>query len=206
MPGYPALVAADVLGRTNQTFPKRWVRLVVEGGQSPAEVVASALEKDTVLDISANPCLWGGQMRGTQALLMTRGGLDIERAPDEKSASDFIQAHLIETLSAIGREYIDFYFLQVRRRLEEYQINGALRALESAKQEGHVRFIGLAAEGPGLAVQSVWQFHDAFELLMIKGLEEGLLSLAAERRVGVITEFASGRTMLTPNAPAGVLA
>lgn len=172
------------------------MRLVAVDGRPPSDVVASALEAKTVLDISANPALWGGQMRGTDALLMTRGGLEIERAPDEKTACDLIQAHLIQTLSAIGREYIDFYFLQVRRRLEEYQITGALQALESAKQEGHIRFLGLAAEGPGLAVQSVWQFHDAFEVLLLREPDEGLTGFARERRVGVVTEFASEGTEL----------
>ncbi len=199
-------MATDILGRTNQSFPREWVRLVAVDGRPLSDVVASALEAKTVLDISANPALWGGQMRGTDALLMTRGGLEIERAPDEKTACDLIQAHLIQTLSAIGREYIDFYFLQVRRRLEEYQITGALQALESAKQEGHIRFLGLAAEGPGLAVQSVWQFHDAFEVLLLREPDEGLVGLARERRVGVVTEFASEGTVLTTSVQTGALA
>lgn len=172
------------------------MRIVGLPGQVPADQVASAMAEKTVIDISANPALWGGQMRGTDALLMTRGGMEIERAPDEKAACDLIQAHLIETLSAIGREHIDFYFLQVRRALEEFQINGALQALENAKQEGHIRFLGLAAEGPGLAVQSVWQFRDAFEVLLLKSPDSGLEGLAIERRVGIVTEFESKYTVL----------
>lgn len=176
------------------------MRLVGLPGQLPADQVESALREETVLDISANSALWGGQMRGTDALLMTRGGMEIERAPDEKAACDLIQAHLIETLSAIGREHIDFYFLQVRRALEEFQINGALQALENAKQEGHIRFLGLAAEGHGLAVQSVWQFRDAFEVLLLKEPDSGLEGLAQERRVGIVTEFESEHTVLSPSS------
>lgn len=197
-------MASDILGRTNQAFPKRWIRLVGFPDLMPSDQVASALKDKTVIDISANPALWGGQMRGTEALLMTRGGMEIERAPDEKAACDLIQAHLIETLSAIGREHIDFYFLQVRRALEEFQINGALQALENAKQEGHIKFLGLAAEGHGLAVQSVWQFRDAFEVLLLKEPDAGLQGLAQERRVGVVTEFESEHTVLLPsNSPIG---
>lgn len=198
MPGYPDLVAMDILGRTNQTFPNTWLRLVGASDQTPVEIVNQALTEKTVIDFSANPALWGGQMRGTDALLMAKGGLEIERAPDEKAACDLIQAHLIETLSAIGREHIDFYFLQVRRALEEYQIHGALQALENAKSEGHIRFLGLSAEGPGLAVQNVWQFHDAFEVLLLRDPDQGLEALAKERRVGVVTEFPSDYTQLIP--------
>lgn len=191
-------MATDLLGRTNQAFPKEWVRLITVAGQTPAELTKAAEALGTVIDVSANPALWGGQMRGTDALIMAKGGLDVERTGDEKSACDLVQAHLIETLSAIGREHVDFYFLQVRRALEEYQIHGALQALESAKQEGHIRFVGLAVEGPSLAVQSVWQFHDAFEVILLREPDPGLQALASERRVGVVTTFPSEFVTLTP--------
>jgi aryl-alcohol dehydrogenase-like predicted oxidoreductase len=186
-------VARDLLGRTNLAFPEVWLSLATPLVPSSEtwvqDLVLAALDAKTVIDISSNAGLWGGQMRGTDALLMSRGGLDIERAPDEKGASDLIQAHLIETLSAIGRESIDFYFLRVRRGLEEFQINGALEALSSAKAEGHIRFLGLSCEGPPLAVLGVWQFRDAFEVLLLSEEDtgdQGLVSLARERRVGVV--------------------
>jgi hypothetical protein len=193
------MMASERLGRTNQAFPKVWLRLVGSsefGNRNPEVAQSSPSSLGTVIDISTNPALWGGQMRGTEGLLMSRGGLEIERAPDEKTACDLIQAHLIQTLSAIGREWIDFYFLQVRRGLEEYQIAGALQALESARQEGHIKFLGLSAEGPGLAVQGVWQFHDAFEVLLLSEPDQGLLQLAQERRVGLVTAYPSEHTCL----------
>lgn len=191
--GYPASVAQELLGRTNQAFPKVWLGLGTPAAPSGEtwvqDLVQAAQAEKTVLDISSNPGLWGGQMRGIDALLMTQGGLEIERAPDETGATNLIQAHLIETLSAIGREWIDFYFLRVRRGLEEYQINGALQALSSAKEEGHIRYLGLSCDGPPLAVLGVWQFRDAFEVLFLPGedaVDQGLISLAQERRVGVV--------------------
>ncbi|MES1227687.1 MAG: hypothetical protein ABUL72_03395, partial [Armatimonadota bacterium] len=120
---------------------------------------------------------------------MSMGGLDIERATEQSHATDLVQAHLIETLSAIGREYLDFYFLRIRRGLEEFQINGALEAIEMAKQEGHIRFIGLACDGPPLAALGVWQFHDAFEVVLTRDKDayDTLAPLARERRVGIVT-------------------
>lgn len=191
------MMASERLGRTNQTFPKVWLRLVAspEIGDLSSHI-ATASAQGTVLDISSSPALWGGQMRGTESLLMVKGGWEIERAPDEKTACDLVQAHLIQILSAIGREWIDFFFLQVRRGLEEFQITGALQALESARQEGHIKFLGLSAEGPGLAVQGVWQFHDAFEVVLLNEPDDGLVQLAQSRRVGIVTAYPSEFTEL----------
>jgi len=191
-PGYPPQVANEVLGRTNRVFPSVWLSLASPSENAgegwPGRLVEAALAANTVIDISHNPALWGGQMRGTEACLMSMGGLEIERATETSHATDLVQAHLIETLSAIGRDYIDFYFLRVRRGLEEFQINGALEALEMAKQEGHIRYIGLACDGPSLAVLGLWQFHDAFEVLLVRDDEayQTLAPIARERRVGII--------------------
>lgn len=154
-------------------------------------LIQNALNTKTVIDVSSNAGLWGGHMRGTSALLMTQGGLEIENSPDAKSACDLVQAHLIETLSSIGREWVDFYFLRVRRGLEEFQIEGALQALAGAKEEGNIRFVGLACEGPGLAVQGVWQFHDAFEVVLVHEIDQGLMWMAQERRVGIVVANAA---------------
>lgn len=135
-------------------------------------------------------------MRGTDAALMTRGGADIVNAADEPGAGNLVSAHLLETLSGIGREYIDFYFLRIRTALEEFQLNGALEALEAARDEGLVRYFGLAAEGSGFAVLGSWQFRDAFEVLLVPDRTEDeasystLVPLARERRVGVVRRFA----------------
>jgi hypothetical protein len=145
----------------------------------------------TVLDISAGPAVLGGFLRGTSSPLMQIGGRDIESAADEAGAGNRIQAHLIETLSAVGRESIDFYFLTVRQALEEVQIQGALAALEMARQEGLVLHIGLCAQGSPLSALGLWQFNDAFEALLVPGQPEFLQTLgplASQRRVGVVVE------------------
>lgn len=177
-------------------FPSLWASLAVPStgfqSESPADIVAVCREHGLPMSIASQPALWGGSLRGGTDVLIQSGTLQIEKATSEDHATDLVQAHLIETLSAVGRETIDFYFLPIRRALEEYQINGALAALEFAKQEGHVRFLGLKADGPGLAVLGMWQFHDAFEALWVKkplfeaDTYETLVPLAQQRRVGVL--------------------
>ncbi|RYG41666.1 hypothetical protein EON79_20360 [bacterium] len=186
-----------VLGRTNRAFPPVWLALGVPSAPEETEpMLALAREAGVPLDITAQPGLWGGRMRGSEDFFSVIGPSHHERATEHSHAIDLTQAHLIETLSAIGREWIDIYWLRIRRPLEEFQIDGALEALESARQDGHVRYLGLACDGPGLSALSVWQFHDAFELLMVDGSDENeayrtLSSFAAERRVGIVHRVAS---------------
>jgi hypothetical protein len=181
---------SNVLGRTNVEYPKVWASLGVSGENTPEELVSAVRELRIPIDISSQPALWGGFLRGGEDVLVQRGTTHYERANSQDHATDLMQAHMIEVLSSIGREMIDFYFLRVRRAVEEFQINGVMAALEFAKQEGHIRHIGLLADGPSLAVQSVWQFHDAFEVVLLPSQPEqelkALIGLAQQRRVGIV--------------------
>jgi hypothetical protein len=187
-------VSHGLLGRTNREFPSVWLSLSPPRHREDlADLVSAALEAKVPIDITSSPGLWGGQMRGTDAFLTCISSFDYEHANDERHAADLVQAHLIETLSCIGREHFDIYFLRIRRAVEEYQISGALEALEAARQEGHIRYIGLCCDGPSLAILGAWQFHDAFDVILTprNHLDEEayhtLAPLAKERRVGVIT-------------------
>ena len=179
-------------GRTNEIFPARWLSLTTVSDPtrktSPIQLVESALKAHTVIDITSNPALWGGQMRGTDATLMAVGSSDLERAQDEQQAHDLVQAHLIEVLSAIGREHLDFYFLRIRQPLQEFQISGALIALESCRQEGNVRFTGVSIESIPASLNLI-QFHDAFEALIVnQGASSAPLKLLAKsRRMSILT-------------------
>lgn len=186
-----------MLGRTNAAFPRVWLSLSVPDGgfrdSSPTDLAHAARATGLPIDISTQPALWGGPLRGGEDTLVTFGGRFLTSAHDERNALDLTQAHLIETLSAIGRETIDVYALTVRRPLEEWQINGALEALESARQEGHIRHFALHAEGSGHAALGLWQFHDFAELLFVPKSPRdtaaygNLAPLAGERRVGIVT-------------------
>ena len=115
-------MADSVLGRTNRAFPPVWLSLSLphESGEAAIDaLVRSARAANVPLDISGNPALWGGRMRGDdEAFLMQMSTSGYERATDDRHAGDLIQAHLIETLSSIGREWIDVYFLRVRRAVD----------------------------------------------------------------------------------------
>jgi len=133
-------------------------------------------------------------MRGGDDWVALTGSRDYENATDSTHAIDLVQANLIQLLSAIGRESVDFFFLPVRRTVEEFQIAGALEALESARQDGHIRFLGLQCVGSPFAALGVWQFHDAFEVVRMRRSQsdheayDTLSPLARERRVGVVTD------------------
>lgn len=166
----------------------------------------SCLQHGAPIDATGNTALWGEAFRGQQAEFIAFGGLEIETAQDEKHAADMVQAHLLQVLSALGRESLEVYALRVRRAVEEFQIRGALSALENSREEGLLRFFGLKAEGPSPAILSVWQFHDAFELLFCHRSDESqeswemLSRMAGQRRVGVVaTDTASQEgTVLMP--------
>ena len=190
-------MADTLLGRTNRAFPPVWLSLSMPhaGGEAAIDALAaSARGANVPLDISGNPALWGGRLRGDDSLFLTAISTNgYERANDDRHAMDLVQAHLIETLSAIGREWIDVYFLRIRRAVDEAQLSGALEAMELARQEGHIRHLGIVCDGPSLATLGMWQFHDAFDLLLVPRNHHDdeayrtLAPLARERRVGVVT-------------------
>lgn len=191
-----------------------WLALGVPSAPDETDALLEIARGAAVpLDITAAPGLWGGRMRGSEDFFSIVGTSHYENATEHAHAIDLTQAHLIETLSAIGRDWIDIYWLRVRRPLEEFQIDGALEALGSARQDGHIRYLGLACDGPGLSALSVWQFHDAFELLLLPRSSEDeafstLSSQAIDRRVGVVSRVASAgevreRPVLVPVRNAG---
>lgn len=163
-------------------------------GENPQQALRDLLQYTVAarlpIDVSLQPALIGGQIRSVDYVSISRSRTDYTVATDHNHAVTLVQAHLIETLSAIGREKIDFYFLRVQRAAEEFQISGVLEALEMARQEGHIGFVGLACDGPSLATLNLWQFHDAFDVVLIPDAIsfDTLAPLAVERRVGVVLD------------------
>lgn len=188
----------ELLGRTNRAFPPVWLSLREPDEPNPGWVeplVQAAVASQTVLDISSRPALFGGFLRGTEAALMAVGGADAGTADNGDRAAHLIHGKLVSLLSSIGRDYLDFFFLDYRQPWEEAQINGAFEALETARQDGLIRHLGLAAKGNDLAALGMWQFHDAFEVLLVpRSFAQteaygSLAPLAKERRVGVVTAW-----------------
>jgi hypothetical protein len=79
----------------------------------------------------------------------------------------------------------------VDRSLKESIISGALIALEEARQEGNVRYLGLAARDV-YSAQSLLHFHDAFEVLATDSAQSsetsGIRAIARSRRVALVTQ------------------
>ena len=188
---YACWVANGVFGRTNESFPDRWLSLVAPEHKSSALALLAQLAKETntVLDISTSPALWGEYLRTSTQPLMVIGPNDLARSIDENQASILVQAHLVETLCGIGRERIDFYFLLIKEPLQEFQICGALIALEEARQAGNIRFTGIASKDPNAAL-AIMHLHDAFEAVLIEEeaeLAQPIRLLAKSRRMALIT-------------------
>jgi len=187
-------VASGLLGRTNREFPSVWLSLSPPDDNTQLDaLIEAASESGAPIDITSQPALWGAKIRNPEATIMAIGSTAHEHATEEGHACDLVQAHLIEVLSCAGRETIDFYFLRVRKSLQEFQISGALQAMEIAIQEGHVRYLGICCDGESMATLGAWQFHDAFETLLVPRNHKNpepyttLKPLARERRVGIVT-------------------
>lgn len=195
-----------LLGRTNLRLNPLWLQGRLPSHKPiPDDWAAGAFQQAEdwgcqVFDISRAPSYWGQALREhTPSLRLTtvfrHPGLAF--APDSSAAARQIQAHLIETLSCVGRERIDFYFLAYSQPLEEYQIVGALEALEVAKQEGQIGFLGLACETDPLKTLAFWRFHDAFEIALLPNDEAVLTPLmpeAIQRRVGIALTLNEAQT------------
>jgi len=212
-----------LLGRTNRYVFPIWARGRLTGDgtvEERAERLTRALLQSPIetLDISPAPAVWGRFLREQaiqlQIAVATPTNL-LLHAPDARIAANLLQSHIIETLCAIGRTHIDYYFLSLHETPNEMQLSGALEALELARQEGQIGAIGLAAYGAPLAILALWRTHDAFEVALLPDEAERLQTLLPEahaRRVGVVvlTDGSrppdKGQVALTPIEQAVALA
>jgi aryl-alcohol dehydrogenase-like predicted oxidoreductase len=203
-----------LLGRTNRYVFPVWARGHLTGdgsAEARAERLMDALLASPIetLDISPAPALWGRFLRERanrlQIAVATPTNL-LLHAPDARIAANLLQSHIIETLCAVGRTHIDYYFLSLHEIPNETQLSGALEALELARQEGQIGAIGLAAYGKPLAILALWRTHDAFEVALLPDEAERLQTLLTEahaRRAGIVvlTETArppdKGQVLLT---------
>ncbi len=188
-----------LLGRANRFVYPLWAKGSLRGRESAEQNAQQLFEyllqsPIEVLDITPAPGLWGHLLRehpNTLQVAIVAPPHLIGLAGDATRSAYNIQSHLIETLCAIGREYVDYYFLSLPESLTEAQIRGALEALEIARQEGQVRVSGLACYGDPLRTLAFWRTHDAFEVVLIPAQDahlQVLLPEARARRTGVVVE------------------
>lgn len=177
-----------ILGRTNRAFAPIWFRPLSgldDEATAAAVVEAGRIEPTMIVDASSQPLLWGGLLRGFRGGFLTRSARDLERATGEAHAADLVEAHLIETLSSLGRESIEVYCLRVRARMAPETATGALQALEWARSEGMVHAFGILPEDPA-AGRDLWERHDAFEVALLPP-NSGLEAFATQRRCGIVS-------------------
>ncbi len=114
-------------------------------------------------------------------------GFDYETAGSSSQTVDTVSAALLQAMTLIGAPRVGLAVLPVRQPLWGGQIEGALRALESARQDGVVRFVGLRVAGPWPMVEPVWRRHDAFEFALAgEAALDDVAAFARSRRVGVV--------------------
>ncbi len=157
-------------GRTNLELPKVWLSLQTPDEPTTPywaeELIETALAAKVPMDMSGSPAFWGGLLRHREATTVSFGGLEVRRAPDAIHAAAAVYSHVIQTVSCYGRGYVDFYFIRVRGGLRPDQAEGAVKGLQEARDEGLVRFGGLAVEGPGSASLELFDQYDVFDAVV----------------------------------------
>ncbi|NDC58659.1 MAG: hypothetical protein EBZ50_07535 [Alphaproteobacteria bacterium] len=94
-----------ILGRTNLEFPDVWLQLGVPN--RPEDIpafVEAAVGSGLPLEVTSQPGLWGGYLRGHSPFLAATGSLNYTTGSDTAHASDLVQSELIHLLSSLGRE------------------------------------------------------------------------------------------------------
>lgn len=189
----------QLLGRTNRYTYPLWVRGLLQGSDRSAYQQAESLfarlikSPYEVLDITSAPALWGQMLRQYPNRLQVAlfAPASLLRVEHYSLALYSVQAHLIEALCAIGREQVDYYFLDLSEPVSESVLAAALEALELARQERQIGALGFTARTDPMRVLSVWKTHDAFELLYLPenaDLRAVLIPEARARRVGIVLE------------------
>lgn len=123
-----------------------WLRLAVP--QNPRDgwleaLADAAARAETVLDVTASPGLFGGALRRRSGERMVVGP-PLEGSLSFARAEAAAQAHVIEVLSAIGRERIDYYFARPGAvAADSPGFEGALAAYSAMRDQGHIGALGL---------------------------------------------------------------
>ncbi len=182
-------MAPRLLGRTNASVPPVWLSLRAERADSLEAIISVAEESQTPIDVTTLPALCGRYLREARVLVAAELPADYASATGGIQAADLMSAGILQTLCSLGRPALDIAFLRISA--EDERLDGAMEALESARAEGHIRWLGLRCDSR--VALSSWHSHDAFEVVDVPrnhwadGLYREVLPLAKDRRVGVIT-------------------
>lgn len=179
----------ELLGRTNRSFADIWWR-IVGTDESQIEGVREAYSQATA-PVMAGP-YWANALRDLSPEWIVSGGAVAGTALSQSHADDLVSAQILQSVSSSPDGQLLIFFLSVDSAWEEYQINGALAAMDAARQDGLIRHLGLHVAGPAIAVSSLWRFHDAFEVVLASNQDlqdfATIRATALERRVGLILD------------------
>lgn len=182
-------------GRTNRQVPPIWLSLNPPDhpfGEWRDELVAACVGAETVLDVTHSTGLWGDLLPREGVDLMVCLGSNTIHSVSASHAADLIQAELVQALSCLGGRRIAYVFWNVVGPHEEFQVEGVLAGFEEAIQDGIFQHLGLNVAGPAVAALALWQFHDAFDAVLIPrnplddAAYELLAPVAAQRNVGLV--------------------
>ncbi|GMV88799.1 MAG: hypothetical protein AMXMBFR81_17300 [Chthonomonas sp.] len=147
-----------------------WLRLVPPANPDEGwlgALVGEALASGHPLDVSSQPALWGGAMRGCDAVLIAGGGVEVLGATSRDHAADLLHAHLIQVLSSVGREHLDVLCLPISRPLPEQAVLGALAGARAAQAEGLVGSLALTGPNPDQAA-TLLSNHSDLEFALVR--------------------------------------
>jgi aryl-alcohol dehydrogenase-like predicted oxidoreductase len=122
-------------------------------------------------------------------------------------SQDFSPSHLTKALEAslkrLQTDYIDLYQLHSPRPpfLQSDAFGEALQTLEQLKQQGKLRFYGVATEVPEdapfcLSAAGISSVQLGFGLLDLEALDQGTLAAAGARGLGIIARGCFGGGLL----------
>lgn len=138
---------------------------------------------DSVIDISGFMASAGEALRRSTSRWLVSLDLSLERLLVPSQAADFTQAALLEALCSCGRPPLEMVAIRSSGVWRDDVIDAALATILEAKEEGLVNLIAIECVGNPLATVANWQFHDAFDLLIVGAdLDATSLITLAERR------------------------
>lgn len=153
-------------------------------------LIEACRDARTVVDASVQPALWGRWL-GEEATVLAVGSPGYARAGTARGAAELVQANLIELACSLRRECVDFYCLPITGPTAFELLDGAFQALEDARADGLVRFLGLSADAPPEEVLHLWSQRDAFEIVLLPTPDPQLVEFAAARRTAIVHRCAS---------------
>ena len=183
-----------LLGRTNLRVEQTWYSLQIPSDNRDTEKLAErTFQSGHPVDLTAGKSVWGPHIKDSSSLLVFFGDDGFTKCRNRSDACDVVSSQIVEVLSSLLGKTIGLFFLPVARVVDAHCWEGAIEAVETARNDGLVSFSGLSCLGPGMAALLEWTYRDAFDVLCLhsKDQEDTLLPMANDRRTGVVTTYSS---------------